>query len=72
MSRCPNEVNKENLIDQLRWTGGFWKEQRRRHLERSMRHAAIIKAELDKLNETELDKLEEFQTNETGENTNQN
>jgi hypothetical protein len=58
-------VSEGNLIDQLRSSGGFWKEQRRRHLELSMRHSKIIKLELDKMNETEADKFGEFKPNET-------
>ena len=63
--RCPNEVKKGNLIDQLRTTGGFWKEQRRRHLERSLRHSRILKQELEKMNETESVEFDEFKPNAT-------
>ena len=58
-------MKKGNLIDQLRSTGGFWKEQRRRHIELTLRHSSILKQELEKMDETESDNLEDFQQNET-------
>ena len=55
------------MIDELRYTGGFWKEQRRRHLENSLRHSWIIKKELDELNETESKKSDELKPSESEE-----
>ena len=60
-------MKKGNLIDQLRSTGGFWKEQRRRHLEVTLRHSWILKKELEEMNETESDKFDELKPSETEE-----
>ena len=47
MSRCPNEVKIGNMVDELRITGGYWIEQRRRHLQRILRHSIKPQKELD-------------------------
>ena len=53
MPRCPNEVKIGNMVDQLRITGRYWKEQRRRHLQCVVRHSAKLKKELDDMEKTE-------------------
>ena len=35
------------MIDNLQVSGGYWKEQRRRHLECLIRHSSKIKKELE-------------------------
>ena len=37
------------MIDHLRITGGYWKQQRRRRLECFLRHSTKIKQELDEM-----------------------
>ena len=44
-----------NLIDHLRITGGFWKEQRRRRLECFVRHSEKIKKELEQMELADTD-----------------
>lgn len=44
---CPNEVQKENIIDQLKTTGGYYKEIKKRHIERVIRYAKRLEAELN-------------------------
>lgn len=43
-----------NAIDQLRQSGGFWKEQLRRRLEGLVRHSKKIKHELKEMEQSEL------------------
>ena len=55
MPRCPNEVKIGNIVDQLRITGGFWKEQRRRHLHCVLLHSTKLKQEIEHMGNTTLE-----------------
>jgi hypothetical protein len=48
-----------NAIDQLRYSGGFWKEQRHRYLEKLLRCSSTIKKEWEKLEEFDIEEIEE-------------
>lgn len=49
-SLCPNEVQKENIIDALKITGGYSQEIKKRHIERTIRYAKRLEAELNSSN----------------------
>ena len=55
---CPNKVKSGNAIDQLRQSGGYWKEQRRRRLEWLLRHSVKIKDELEEIEQSKSEKLD--------------
>ena len=42
------------MIDQLRISGGFWKEQRRRRLKLLIRYSTKIKKELDEFKKSDM------------------
>jgi len=44
-SLCSNEVQKENIIDALKITGGYSQEIKKRHIERMIRYAKRLAAE---------------------------
>ena len=44
-----------NLIDHLKISGGYWKEQRRRRLESFVRHSEKIKKELEQMEAEDTD-----------------
>lgn len=46
VSKCPNKVIKENLLDKLKITGGFSKEIRRKRIRTYILHAKKLEAEL--------------------------
>ena len=52
---------KGNLIDQLRVSGGYWKEQRRRYLKQIFRHSIRTKKELEDMEKIEPKKYEELE-----------
>ena len=73
MPRCSNEVQIGNMVDQLRISGGFCKEQRRRHIECLLRHSAKLKRELDEMKKPDMvgkDKLEQEDDNEDSKSEN--
>ena len=55
LPRCPNVVKTGNLVGQLRISGGYWKEQRRRRLESFIRQHDRIKQELDEMEKADLE-----------------
>ena len=59
LPRCLNEVRIGNLIDQLKISGGYWKEQRRRRIECFLRHSAKQKKELDQMEADETHQSEQ-------------
>ena len=63
---CPNKVTSGNAIDQLRQSGGYWKEQRRRRLEGFLRHSVKIKDELKQMEQIEIEKLDPIGQEVTG------
>jgi hypothetical protein len=48
-----------NLIDNLKITGGFWKEQRRRRLECLIRHSVKVKKKLEQMEAEDTDRSEQ-------------
>ena len=55
MKRCPNVVKPGNLVDQLRISGGYWKELRRRCLEHFVRQHDRMKKDLEEMEQAELE-----------------
>jgi hypothetical protein len=47
-----------NAIDQLRYSGGFWKEQRRRYLEKLLRRSSNLKKEWEQMEEFDIEEIE--------------
>jgi bifunctional DNA-binding transcriptional regulator/antitoxin component of YhaV-PrlF toxin-antitoxin module len=52
---------KGNLIDKLRVSGGYWKEQRRRYLKQIFLHSLRTKKELEEMEKIETEKFEELE-----------
>ena len=70
---CPNVVKSGNLIDQLRISGGYWKEQRRRSLESFVRQHERIKQELEEMEQAELEEnAQPEQDNENNDSMSEN
>ena len=64
LAHCPNEVRIGNLIDHLKISGGYWKEQRRRRLESLVRHSEKIKKELENMEAEDTDTSEQTEADE--------
>ena len=69
MPRCPNEGKLGNNFNQLRITGGFWKEQRRRSLQSALRQSIKIKKELEEMEKNVLEKNEQIEEDEKEDST---
>ena len=54
---CPNEIKSGNAIDQLKESGGFSKQQKRRRLESLLRRVNKVKQELTEIEDSEMEEL---------------
>ena len=57
---CPNKVKKGNLIDSLKFTGGYSQEIRRRFAGKISRYAKKLQAEFLILKKIDAIKITEF------------